>query len=321
MKRTLEHLGRIVAPSSESSSISDVESRSLVNVLLGIQEPSWSAGLPPISSSVAGPKWFSEALNDSQKEAIDFCLRADQVACIHGPPGVRMPAFNNLHQTGKTHTLIELIFQLLARPASPSTSQPPRILVTTPSNLALDNLLLRLHSLSQLPEYAALLPRGSFVRLGHPTRVHRDLVQETLDWRAANGDDGDLVRDIGKEIQGHLTDLGKKRGDRGAVKGRERGKRWEEVRELRKEYRKREAKVVTNVVKGARVILATCHSAGARQINNMTFDVAIIDEATQAVEAVCWVPILKARKLILAGDPQQVCFLFSATDDSFLRLL
>jgi DNA polymerase alpha-associated DNA helicase A len=38
----------------------------------------------------------------------------------------------------------------------------------------------------------------------------------------------------------------------------------------------------------------------------MQFDVAIVDEATQAVEAVCWVPILKARKLILAGDPQQL---------------
>lgn len=38
----------------------------------------------------------------------------------------------------------------------------------------------------------------------------------------------------------------------------------------------------------------------------MVFDVCIIDEATQAVEAVCWVPILKSKKLILAGDPQQV---------------
>lgn len=38
----------------------------------------------------------------------------------------------------------------------------------------------------------------------------------------------------------------------------------------------------------------------------MEFDVCIIDEATQAVEAVCWIPILKAKKLILAGDPLQL---------------
>ena len=54
------------------------------------------------------------------------------------------------------------------------------------------------------------------------------------------------------------------------------------------------------------VVLATCHSAGGRQLNNLIFDVCIIDEATQAVEAVCWVPILKSKKLVLAGDPQQV---------------
>lgn len=71
--------------------------------------------------------------------------------------------------------------------------------------------------------------------MGHPTRVHRDLVKETLDWKAANGDQGELLKDVGKEMQGHLDALGKKRGEKGAVKGKERGKKWGEVRELRKE--------------------------------------------------------------------------------------
>ncbi len=138
-------------------------------------------------------------------------------------------------QTGKTHTLIELIFQFLSRPASPDTTLPPRILVTTPSNLALDNLLLRLHTLSLQPPYSSLLPRNSILRLGHPTRVHRDLVKETLDWKAANGEEGEMLKDVGKELEGHMGDLGKKRGEKGAVKGKERGKKWGEVRELRKE--------------------------------------------------------------------------------------
>lgn len=43
------------------------------------------------------------------------------------------------------------------------------------------------------------------------------------------------MRDVGKEIEGHLGDLGKKRGERGSVKGKERGNKWGEVRELRKE--------------------------------------------------------------------------------------
>ena len=130
---------------------------------------------------------------------------------------------------------MELVFQLLSRPASTGSTQPPRILIATPSNLALDNILLRLHSLSQLSPYNALLPIGSILRIGHPTRVHKDLLTQTLDYRAKNGDDGALLQDIGDELDGHLGDLSKKRGEKGAVKGKERGKKWEEVRELRKE--------------------------------------------------------------------------------------
>ena len=124
---------------------------------------------------------------------------------------------------------------MLARPATRDSTVPPRILVTTPSNLALDNLLLRLHALSQISPYSSLLPRNSILRLGHPTRVHRDLVRETLDWKAANGDDGELLNDVGKELNGYLNDLGKKRGEKGALRGKDRGKSWDEVRELRKE--------------------------------------------------------------------------------------
>jgi DNA polymerase alpha-associated DNA helicase A len=132
---------------------------------------------------------------------------------------------------------VELIYQLLLRPARPSsnTTQPPRILITTPSNLALDNLLLRLQVLSSKTPYSEILHRENILRLGHPTRVHRDLVATTLDYKARNGEDGELVRDVGREIEGVLGELGKKRGEKGSVKGKERGKKWEDVRELRKE--------------------------------------------------------------------------------------
>ncbi|WRT66637.1 uncharacterized protein IL334_003596 [Kwoniella shivajii] len=306
MDKTLLHLKRLILPDDGAPS-PHAQNFPLINSLLGIQIPSWAKAVPTSTNPEdAGDdlKWYDEKLNDSQKEAIRFSLKAENVGCIHGPPG-----------TGKTHTLIELIFQILSRPVSSTTSLPPRILVTTPSNLALDNLLLRLHFLSQLPPYSSVLPPGSILRLGHPTRVHKDLVRETLDYRAANGEEGELLKDVGSELQGHLGDLGKKRGEKGAVKGKERGKKWEEIRELRKEYRQREGKVVTSVLARAQVVLATCHSAGSRQLNNMIFDVAIVDEATQAIEAVCWVPILKAKKLILAGDPQQLPPTIMSKDD------
>ena len=47
--------------------------------------------------------------------------------------------------------------------------------------------------------------------------------------------------------------------------------------------------------------------AGSRQLYNEDFDVLVIDEAAQALEAVCWIPVLKAtKKLILAGDHLQL---------------
>ncbi|KAI7297451.1 DNA helicase, partial [Hortaea werneckii] len=71
--------------------------------------------------------WNDPSLNDSQKEAIRFTLATREVSLIHGPPG-----------TGKTHTLIELILQLLAR--------NQRILVCGPSNISVDNIVERLSS-------------------------------------------------------------------------------------------------------------------------------------------------------------------------------
>jgi DNA polymerase alpha-associated DNA helicase A len=79
---------------------------------------------------------------------------------------------------------------------------------------------------------------------------------------------------------------------------------WEEVRALRKEYmvastpktspdittrnryRKREGGVVESVLGDSQIVVSTCHSSGGRQLYKHSFDVVIIDEATQAMEAV-----------------------------------
>jgi DNA polymerase alpha-associated DNA helicase A len=71
-------------------------------------------------------------------------------------------------------------------------------------------------------------------------------------------------------------------------------------------YRQREGGAVKAVLGATQVVVCTCHAAGGRQLFGQAFDVVIIDEATQALEAVCWVPIFKAKKLVLAGDPKQL---------------
>lgn len=93
-----------VAPSIPAAPAApSVSNATLIRTLLGLEEPLWLDEVPRKStksdvsaegSSTASNdiEWFGGALNDSQKEAITFCLKAQSVACIHGPPGVSLPA-------------------------------------------------------------------------------------------------------------------------------------------------------------------------------------------------------------------------------------
>jgi len=78
------------------------------------------------------------------------------------------------------------------------------------------------------------------------------------------------------------------------------------MKSLRKEYRERERKCVGNLVAGSKVVLATLHGSGGFQLRSEEFDVVIIDEASQALEAQCWVALLSAKKVVLAGDHLQL---------------
>src|ERR1700722_2317425 len=98
----------------------------------------------------------------------------------------------------------------------------------------------------------------------------------------------------------------KQDGIRDTRNGRERRAIYGDLKVLRKEYREREGKCVDNLVRGRKVVLSTLHGAGGFQLRSQEIDVVIIDEATQALEAQCWVPLLNAKKVVLAGDHLQL---------------
>jgi DNA polymerase alpha-associated DNA helicase A len=104
MERTLRHLRRIVAPETTQPGQTwpAVPNLTLINTLVGLEEPQWLDEVPASfaqSQTESGGEgstnneieWLGGALNDSQKKAIRFCLRAQTLACIHGPPGVSRP--------------------------------------------------------------------------------------------------------------------------------------------------------------------------------------------------------------------------------------
>jgi DNA polymerase alpha-associated DNA helicase A len=253
--------------------LGDQEYTPFMRVLFGQASPT------PLPSDLNDPsnplhklEWNDPSLNDSQKEAIRFALASREVALIHGPPG-----------TGKTHTLIELILQLL--------KQKFRLLVCGPSNISVDNIVERLAS-HKVP----------MVRLGHPARLLPSVLNHSLDVLTRTSEAAALVQDVRKEMDDKQSSIRKTRN------AKERRQIYTELKELRQEYRERERGCVNNLVTGSKVVLATLHGAGGFHLKGQEFDVVIVDEASQALEAQCWVPLLwvKASKLVLAGDHLQL---------------
>ena len=216
--------------------------------------------------------WNDPLLNDSQKEAIRFALASREIALIHGPPG-----------TGKTHVLIELILQLL--------KQNLRLLVCGPSNISVDNIVERLAS-HKVP----------MVRLGHPARLLPSVLNHSLDVLTRTSEAAALVQDVRAEMDVKQASIRKTRN------AKERRQIYTDLKDLRQEYREREKECVNNLVGGSKVVLATLHGAGGFHLKDQEFDVVIVDEASQALEAQCWVPLLwvRAGKMVLAGDHLQL---------------
>lgn len=220
--------------------------------------------------AVGSVEFTDPTLNDSQKEAVRFALASKDVVLIHGPPG-----------TGKTHTLIELILQMVQR--------NQRVLVCGPSNISVDNIVERL-----APKKVPV------VRIGHPARLLPAVLEHSLEVLTHTSEAAGIVKDVRTEINQKQASIRKTRT------GRERRAIYDDLKELRHEFRERESKCVDNLVRGSSVVLSTLHGAGGHQLRNSKFDVVIIDEASQALEPQCWIPLLSASKVVLAGDHLQL---------------
>lgn len=229
---------------------------------------------PPKTAPPPDVAFLDGSLNRSQQEAIAFALAAREAAVIHGPPG-----------TGKTTTLVELIRQEVGRGA--------RVLACAPSNLAVDNLLER------------LLAHGvSSVRLGHPARVIENLRAHTLDLLVDEHPDVRLARKLAR--QGHALRERAGRYTRAKPAPGARREMRQEAAELLADARRIEQQVVGLLLDTASVLCATTTGLDAMLLGDRRFDLAVIDEASQATEPACWPPILRADRVVLAGDHCQL---------------
>lgn len=213
-------------------------------------------------------------LDDSQIEAVSHALSADHFAIIHGPPG-----------TGKTTTIVELIRQSIRR--------GERVLACAPSNLAVDNLLERL-----------LAAGEKAIRVGHPARVMPELREHTLDLMVESHPDLKLAREWTREAWTLRRQAG--RYTRSAPEPGARREAREEAKRLLQDARKLESQLVDYLLDSSTVVCATLTGLNPDILGDREFDLVIIDEAAQSTEPPCWIPLLRGKKLVLAGDHCQL---------------
>jgi len=240
----------------------------LVRILTGAETPAFE-------KIAAGKK--NKELNASQESAINKILEARDLAIVHGPPG-----------TGKTTTLVEAICRLLYAGSK-------KILVCAPSNAAVDLLSEKLAAEGL-----------NVVRIGNPARVGEGQLALTLDSRIAAHPQSKEIKRLKKQAAEYRDLAHKYKRSFGPAEREQRKALFNEARQISREVENTEQYIAADLLDRAQVITATLVGANHYSIRNRQFDIAIIDEAAQVLEAACWIPILKTKKLVMAGDPFQL---------------
>lgn len=210
--------------------------------------------------------------DDSQQKAIALGLNKKRpVLIIQGPPG-----------TGKTGLLKELI--VLA------VQQGERVLMTAPTNAAVDNMVEKLSNIGL-----------EIVRVGNPARISKAVASKSL---------GEIVN---SKLASFKTEVERKKSDlrkdlRHCLKDDSLAAGIRQLlKQLGKTLKKKEKDTVKEVLSSAQVVLATNTGAADPLIRRLnTFDLVVIDEAAQAIEPSCWIGILQGKRCILAGDQCQL---------------
>ena len=178
--------------------------------------------------------------------------------------------------TGKTTTLVEAIYETLRR--------ENQVLVCAQSNMAVDWISEK------------LVDRGiNVLRIGNPTRVNDKMLSFTYERRFESHPDYTELWAIRKAIRDLRSH--RKRGDE---------KYHQKLERLKERATELELRINAQLFGEARVIASTLVGSSSHLLEGQKFGTLFIDEAAQALEAACWIPIRRVSRVIFAGDHCQL---------------
>ena len=215
-------------------------------------------------------------LNLSQNKAVRHVISVNDIGLIHGPPG-----------TGKTTSLVQAIRLTL--------QTENQILVCAPTNSAVDLITEKLIELGI-----------DVLRMGHPARISDELQNSSMDGKISSSPYYKDIKNLRRNAEEYFRMAGKFKRTFGKGDAQQRTAFYTEAKNCIKEARLLEDFIVDELFKTTQVICCTPVTSTHRGLARKRFGTLFFDEASQALEPMVWIPLLKCKRLILSGDHFQL---------------
>lgn len=233
-------------------------------------------GKTPAPPSLTDIPFRNKGLNESQQQAVSAIMQDETVTIVHGPPG-----------TGKTTTLVEAISQL--------TAKGEKVIVSAPSNTAVDNIA------------KGLIKNGiRLLRVGNTSKVDETIFSHTPEGHLNNSKAQKEIKQLKIRAEEFRRMALKYKRSFGKAEREQRNLLFKEVKSIREDIKKLQAYNEEKLFEEAQVIAGTPIGLYDAGIGQLSFSTLVVDEAGQCIEPLAWCIFPFAEKIVLAGDHWQL---------------